>query len=46
MNSTADLIEVQVGVPVLHIADATGAAIKKSMWTSSSVSRARKGPRV
>ncbi|MCF7996037.1 MAG: aspartate/glutamate racemase family protein [Chromatiaceae bacterium] len=29
MNSTADLIEEQIGIPVLHIADATGAAIKQ-----------------
>jgi len=29
MNSTAKLIEEQVDIPVLHIADATGAAIKK-----------------
>lgn len=29
MNSTADLIEAQVKIPVLHIADATGSTIKK-----------------
>lgn len=30
MNSTAELIEEKVGIPVLHIADATGEKIKKS----------------
>lgn len=29
MNSTADLITREVGIPVLHIADATGAKIKE-----------------
>jgi aspartate racemase len=30
MNSTAGLIEEKVGIPVLHIADATGERVKKS----------------
>lgn len=30
MNSTAELIEEKVGIPVLHIADATGAKVKES----------------
>jgi aspartate racemase len=30
MNSTADIIQENVKIPVLHIADATGAEVKKS----------------
>ncbi|MFH1058667.1 MAG: aspartate/glutamate racemase family protein [Pseudomonadota bacterium] len=30
LNSQAELIESQVGLPVLHIADATGAAVQKA----------------
>ena len=30
MNSTADLVQKTVKIPVLHIADATGAEVKKS----------------